>query len=114
MIQLTKHEYKFETMKHLDKFLKQADSIYFVDNETVIYKFSAYKYKKHTVLYCKLLIDTNENTIKLYVLDENNRPYAPFYTMCGNYKPLILKVNRRIRAELKRYHIVRRKAIDNE
>ncbi len=72
------------------------------------YKFPVLKYKEYTTLECEISINTSNGCVDINVYDEYGNMYSPFYHIeCGNYEPLMKKINNKINSELKRIGIVK-------
>ena len=102
---LTQKEYKFISPDDLVKISKDKNIVLYDNNHYAKYRFPVHKYKNYNVLFCELEIDMDSNLVSIDIYDETGSIYPPFYQFCGNYTPLINKVNRKIKSELKRLNI---------
>lgn len=73
-----------------------------------IHTFPVVKYNGRVTMYCEFVWIKNESRIKVNVYDNNNGcQYVPFYVWdCGDYRPLILKINKEIIKELDKMWII--------
>ena len=65
------------------------------------YRFSVYKYKKETLLWCNIYVDVENNSCSINVYDQNNNTYAPFFDRryAANNK-VVESIDRRINTQL--------------
>ena len=84
------------------------DKLLSTEKDTYVYNFSVHKYKKYSVLTCRLSIDLNSGIVGIDVYHESGELYHPFYFVSyGDFKPLLDPVNKKIYKKLKELGIRR-------
>jgi hypothetical protein len=65
------------------------------------YRFSVYKYKKETVLWCNLYVDVDNNMCSISVYDQNNNTYPAFFNRrYGCKNKVVESIDRKINSQL--------------
>lgn len=83
---------------------------YYDSEGTYIYNFHILEYDNMVALIGRILAYTDDNEIKIDVMDNNYVLYRPFYNLeTGNYKPIMDKINKSILKEFKKLGIVKQK-----
>lgn len=65
------------------------------------YRFSVYKYKKETLLWCNLYVDVDNNMCSINVYDQNNSTYPSFFNRTyGGKNKVVESIDRKINSQL--------------
>ena len=65
------------------------------------YRFSVYKNKKETIMWCILYVDIENNSCAINVYDQNNFTYPAFYNRTyGGKNKVVESIDRKINAQL--------------
>ena len=65
------------------------------------YRFSVYKYKKETTLWCSLYVNLEESTCTINVHDGNNNTYPAFFNRkYGGTHKVVESIDRKVRSQL--------------
>ena len=82
---------------------------YYDSEERYIYNFIVLKYEKMIALRGRIIAYTDTKEIKIDVMDNNYASYRPFYNVtCGNYEPIMEKINKNILEEFKKLGIIKK------
>ena len=80
---------------------------YYDSEERFVYNFIVLKYEKMIALRGRIIAYTDTKEIKIDVMNNNYASYRPFYNVeCGNYEPIMEKINKNILEEFKKLGIV--------
>ncbi len=113
MDKIRKHKFIIKDLsaeKLLQLGFKRNYNVLDQSEELYTYKFTAYKYKKISVLFCVITIDLKSGNIKYDLYTSQNVPFPPFYQdNFGKYDKLMKKINNNILEENRKLGIVKLK-----